>query len=194
MHSLSRHASHTKYRGEQVGAGAQMLDRPEKFHTVALFLQRIVRRGGALHLNLVRFQLKGLLCLRRQHESTVYDQGGANILLCDLLVIIQAAPLKYDLQGFKAAAVIQLDKAEVFHVADGSDPAADSELLTVKRRCVCIDTGDFLTLHIGTHPFFVPLGTQIYNFSVFALILLLYLYCSFFATAKIQKISLTGAL
>ena len=44
MHGLCRHASHTKYRGEQVGAGTKMLDRPEKFHTVALFLQGIVRR------------------------------------------------------------------------------------------------------------------------------------------------------
>ena len=77
---------------------------------MALLLEGIVRRGRALDGDLIGFQLKGLLCLRGENKRAVDDKGSAYVLLCNLFVIIQGAPLKYDLQRLEAAAVIKLDK------------------------------------------------------------------------------------
>mgnify|MGYP001039661915 CR=1 FL=1 len=87
-------------------------------------------------------------------------QRRADILLCNLIVIIERASLKHDLQRLEAAAVIKLDESKVFQVADGSDPAADSDLLPIKSGSVGKYTGNFLMLHNGTFPFFVPGGTH----------------------------------
>ena len=73
MHRRGRDAAHAEGGGEEVGAGAQMLDRAQKLHTVALLLQRVIRRGDALHLNGLGLELKGLLGLRGQHQGAADD-------------------------------------------------------------------------------------------------------------------------
>ncbi len=152
MHRVGRHAAHAEDRGEQVGAGAQVLDRAQEFHAVALLLQRIVGRGDALHRDLVRLELKGLLGLRGQHQRAAHDQGGAHVLPGDLIVIVQAGPLKYDLQRLEVAAVVELDKAEVLHVPHRADPAADGHALSVVSLGIGKDRGDFHSFH-GTPSF-----------------------------------------
>ena len=124
-----------------------MLDRAQKFDAVALFLQRIVRRGHALDGDLVGLELEGLLGLGREDERSPHDQGSANVLACDLIVIVQSAPLEDDLQRLEAAAVVELGKAEVLHVAHGPDPAAYGDLAAVKRARLGIDARNFLTFH-----------------------------------------------
>ena len=149
VNCLSSYASYAENSGEQVGSGSEVLNGTQELNTVALLLQGIVGSGSTLNNNLVCLQLKGLLGVRSQHQSAVYYQGGANILSCNLIVIIQAFPLKHDLQRLKAAAVIELDKTEVFHVTNSSDPAANSQALTVKSAGIGINAGNFLMLHVA---------------------------------------------
>ncbi len=150
MHRLGRHAADPEGGGEEIGAGAQMLDRPQEFHAVALFLQGIIRRGDALHRDLNRLQLKGLLGLRGQDQLTPDDQGRAHVLPGDLLIIFKASALEHHLQRLEAAAVVELDKAEVFHVTDRADPTAYGQLLPVKGGGFGKNAGDFLMLQHET--------------------------------------------
>ena len=160
MDGLRRNAPDAEGCGEEVGSGAQMLDRAQELNAVALFLEGVVGGRCALDGYRIRLQLKGLLCFRSQHKRTINYQRRTDILLCDLIVIIERASLKHDLQRLEAAAVIKLDESKVFQVADGSDPAADSDLLPIKSGSVGKYTGNFLMLHNGTFPFFVPGGTH----------------------------------
>jgi len=126
-----------------------MLDRTQKLDAVALLLQRIVGRGGALDRDLGGLELEGLLGLGREDERPAHDQRGADVLAGDLVVIIELAPLKHDLQRFEAAAVVELGKAEVLHVAHGPDPSADRDLLPVEGGGVGVNARDFLAFHFS---------------------------------------------
>ena len=152
MHGLGGDGAHAEGGREEIGAGPEMLDGAQKFHAVALLLQGVVRGGHALHRDLVGLELKGLPGLGRERQNAADDQGRAHVLVGDLVVIVELAALEHDLQGFEAGAVVELDKAEVLHIADGSDPAADGHALPVKGGGVGIDAGNFLTLH-GNLPF-----------------------------------------
>ena len=157
---LRRDASYAEGCGEEVSSGAQMLDRAQKLNAVAFFLEGVVGGRRALDGYRIRLQLKGLLCLGSQHKRTIHYQRRTDVLSGYLIVIIKSAPLKHDLQRLEAAAVIKLDESKVFQVTDGSDPAADSDLLPIKSGSVGKYTGNFLMLHNGTFPFFVPGGTH----------------------------------
>ena len=54
---------------------------------------------------------------------------------------------KNDLQALEIAAVVQLDKGKVFHVADGACPAADGDLSLGKIGGRRENRGDFSTFH-----------------------------------------------
>ena len=116
---------------------------------MALLLQGVVRRRGALDGYLVRLELKGLLRLRGEHQLALYNEGRAHVLPRDLVVIGQAPPLKHDLQALVAAAVVQLDEAEILHVPYRPDPAADSQLPAREGGCVGVYSRDPLPLHVA---------------------------------------------
>ena len=107
----------------------------------------------ALHGDLPGLQLKGLLGLRGQHQSAPDYKGGAHVLLCYLLVVFQALPLKDHLDGLEAAAVVELYESEIFHIPDCSHPAADGHLLSAQALAVCKYSRYSLTLHMALHPF-----------------------------------------
>ncbi len=77
-------------------------------------MQRIVGGGGALHGDLDSFQLKGLLGVGGEHQLAGDDEGGAHILLGDLVVVGQRAPVHDHLQIAEVAAVVQVTKPKVF--------------------------------------------------------------------------------
>jgi len=131
VHGVCGHASHAECGGKQIRAGAQMLDGAQILHAVALLLQGVVRGGRALHSDAVGLQLKGLGRVGGDCQRAVADKGGANVLLCYLVVIIQKVPVHDHLQGFEAGAVVQFNKSEIFHVADSTRPAADGDALSV---------------------------------------------------------------
>ena len=125
VHGLRRDGADAENRGKQIRPRPQMLDRAQKFDAVALFLQRIIAGGQALHRDGGRFELKRLLCFRGQDQYAFHDQRRAHVELCDLVVIGQRLPFKYDLHALEGAAVVELGKAEVLHIPHGADPAAD---------------------------------------------------------------------
>ncbi len=155
VHSLSRDGADSERCGEEVRSGAEMLDRSEELNAVALLLQGVIGSGNALHEYFLCFQLKGLFGLGREHQRTAADEGRADVLSGYLIVIIKSAPLKYDLQRLKAAAVIKLDKTEVLHVAHSSYPAANGYFPIGKGSSIGKYAGNLLMLHNGTYPFFV---------------------------------------
>ena len=148
VHRLRGHAADAERRAEEVRARTQMLDRAQEFHTVALFLQRIIRRGRALERDAVGLELERLLGVRCEHELAVHDERRTDVLAGDLVVIFELAALKHDLQALEAAAVVELDKAEILHVADRARPAADGQGLAAEGLRGCIDAGDVLSFHI----------------------------------------------
>ena len=148
VHRLRRHAAHAERRAEEIRARTQMLDRAQEFHTVALFLQRIIRRGRALERDAVGLELERLLGVRREHELTVHDERRADVLAGDVVVIVELAALEHDLQALEAAAVVELDKAEILHVADRARPAADGQGLAAEGLRRRVDAGDVLSFHI----------------------------------------------
>ena len=143
---VGRHAAHPEGGGEQVGAGAQVLDGAQELHGVALLLQRIVGGGGALHGDLGSFQLKGLLGVGGEHQLAGDDEGGAHILLGDLVVVGQRAPVHDHLQVVEAAAIVQGDEAKGLHVAQRAHPAGHSQLAAAHRAGVGVDISDRCTV------------------------------------------------
>ena len=148
VHRLRGHAADTERRAEEVRARAQVLNRTQELHAVALFLQRIVRCGRALDRDAVGLELERLLGVRREHELAVHDERRADVLAGDLVVIFELAALEHDLQALEAAAVVELDKAEILHVADRARPAADGQGLAAEGLRGCVDAGDVLSFHI----------------------------------------------
>ena len=127
-----------------------MLYRAQEFHAVALLLQGVVRRGRALDGYAAGLELKGLLCVRRQHQRAVHYQRRADVLMGDLIIIFKRAALKHDLQRLEAASVVKLDKAKILHVADGPDPAAYCHALPAECGGIGKNARYLLTFHKHT--------------------------------------------
>ena len=130
MDRVSDQRAHTEHRAEHIGPRTQIADLPEKFHRVALRLQRIIRCGSALYAHLFRFDLKRLLGVRRQDHFARNGQRGTDIGLRDLFVIREERFFVYDLYGLKERTVVQFDKAEFVGVSVVSDPAFDQDFLS----------------------------------------------------------------
>ena len=148
VHRLRGHAADAERRTEEVRARAQVLDRAQELHAVAFFLQRVVRCGRALDRDAVGLELERLLGVRCEHELAVHDERRADVLAGDLVIIFELAALEHDLKALEAAAVVELDKAEIFHVADRARPAADGQALAAEGLRGCVDAGDVLSFHI----------------------------------------------
>ena len=148
MHGIGRRAANPEGSGKQIGPGTQMLDGPQEFHAVALFLQGIVGGGPALHGDLGSPQLQGLLGLRRQHHGAPDDQGRAHVLSRDFLIIMQFIGAHDHLQIAEAGAVVELDEAEGLHIPDGAGPAAHGDLLAAQLLLVGKDGCDFHAIHL----------------------------------------------
>lgn len=144
-----RDAADAEHGGEQVRPRPEMLDGAQEFHAVALLLQRVIRRGGALHRYFRSLELKGLLGLGREHERALDYKSRAHVLPRDLVVIGQIPPLEHYLQALVAGAVVELDEAEILHVPYCPDPAADRYLTVSERGCVGINSRDPLPLHMA---------------------------------------------
>ena len=116
-------AADAEHGGEEVGARPEVLDGAQELHAVALLLQRVVRRGRALDLDGVRLELKGLLGLGREHELASDNKRRADVLAGYLVVVGEARALEHDLKVGVRRAVVELDEAEILHVADGALPS-----------------------------------------------------------------------
>ena len=122
-------AAHAECRVEGVGAGAQGGHGAQILHAHLLFLQGILVGGAvAQNFHAVGIQLKGLLCLRGEHQLALDAQAAVQTGVDDLIVVGQLAGFQHHLQGLEAAAVRQGDEADVLGVSDVLCPAADGDL------------------------------------------------------------------
>ena len=112
-----------------------------------LLLEGIVRCGGPFHRDGGGLDLQGLFRLRGQNHGAGDGQGGAHILSGDLFIILQGGGIHNDLQIFEAGAVVELNKAEGFHIPDGAGPAAHGDSLAAQLVLVGKNGGDGSTLH-----------------------------------------------
>ena len=87
------------------------------------------------------------LCLGRENQRTGHDKCRADILLCDLAVIIDFISLKNDLQIAESAAVVQFYKAKCIACADRARPAAYGDLFVSKVACRRINAFNRYSLH-----------------------------------------------
>ena len=140
-------ATHAESGVEGVGAGAQGGHGAQIFHAHLLFLQRIlVRRAVAQDLHTVGIQLKGLLCLRGEHQLALDAQAAVQTGVDHLIVVCQLAGFQHDLQGLEASAVGQGDKADVLGVADVLCPAAYGDDRTIGGG-VLVQRNDLSAFH-----------------------------------------------
>ena len=151
---VGRHRAHPEHRGKEVGAGAQMLDGAQILHRVALFLKGIVRGGRPLHRDGRRLDLQRLLGLGGEHHGAGDDKGRAHVLPGNLLVVVQHPRVHDHLQILEAGAVVELDKAEGFHIPDGAGPAHHRNGPAVQALAVGKHAGNGDTIHSQSPLFF----------------------------------------
>ena len=132
----SRFAADFKYGGKQIRTRAQMRYLAQKFHRMALLLQRIFGRGFPFHHDFLRLDLVGLLVFGRSHHRTRHVHRRAHVLARDFVVIIEVCALEYDLRVFKTTAVRKFYKPERLGIADGFDPPRDGNAFLIERRNV----------------------------------------------------------
>ena len=144
---VGSHAAHAECGVEGVGAGAQGGHGAQILHAHLLFLQRILV-GGAVAQDLagISVQLKGLLCLRSQHDAAHDAQAAVQAGVDDLIVVCQLAGFQHDLQSLEAAAVGQGDEADVLGVADVLCPAAYGDDRTIGGG-VLVQRNDLSAFH-----------------------------------------------
>ncbi len=73
----------------------------QKFHRVAFFLHRIIRRGFTCNLNFGCVNLKRLLCLRSFNQFSGYNHGGSAVQSADFVKIIDLILIKNNLKSFE---------------------------------------------------------------------------------------------
>ena len=83
-----------------------MWDSTQILDSVALLLQRVLRRRRALHLYLSGVDFKWLFSLGSGNKLSGYNKGSAYVLCGYLLKVIDLAVLKYHLNALKAGAVV----------------------------------------------------------------------------------------
>ena len=76
---IGNQGTHAEHRLKGVGARSQMRDRSQILKAVFLLLQRIIRCGSSLHLNLLRLNLERLLHLRGCDKLTRHDDCRADV-------------------------------------------------------------------------------------------------------------------
>ena len=111
VNGIGRKGTDPEHCLESVGSRAQMRDRAQIFHGMALLLQRIIRRGSPFHRDGVRLDFKRLLCLRRRDQSSLHGERCADIESGNLREIRHGVMIDH-LNGLEAGAVMQNDKAE----------------------------------------------------------------------------------
>ena len=131
---VSGHAADAESGVEGVGAGAQGGHGAQILHAHLLFLQGVLVGGAvAQDLHALGVQLKGLLCLRGEHQLALDAQAAVQTGVDNFIIVCQLTGFQHDLQGLEAAAVRQGDEADVLGVADVLCPAADGDLGAVCR-------------------------------------------------------------
>ena len=132
MDRIGNLGAHAEYRGEQIRSRAKVRLLSKELHTVALGLQGVIGGRSTLNLDLIRLQLKGLLCPGRQGQNTRHNQSRADVLRRDRIVIINSVSLKHHLDALEIRAVVQINKSKSLGVTQVAHPSADGHALTAE--------------------------------------------------------------
>ena len=151
MDGGSRDRADTEHSAEQVGARAQVLLGAQELDGGTLLLQRVIRGADALDLDGGSRKLEGLGRIGGQLNGAAADEGGRDVLMGDLVVVVERLAVHDDLQVAEAAAVVERNEAKVLHVADGLDPAGDGDSLAAERLGIGIELRDFGAVHVSSH-------------------------------------------
>ena len=130
---LRENAPHAEDRVKGIRAGTEIRLLTEKLQGRRFLLYREIGGRGALDEDGGREELEGLLCLGGQDELALDADGGADVLMHDLVEILEIFLLDDDLELIKAGAIRKLDK---LIVTNGLDPAAHRDLGAVRRSIV----------------------------------------------------------
>ena len=147
MQGISGLAAHTERSVKGVGAGAQVGQGAQVIHAHLVFLQRVIAAAGAQHRNGIGVDLKRLLSVGGQHQGAGHFKAGVQAGFCNLGIVFQLVRLENDLHGLIAAAVCQRDKTDLFRIAHGFCPAADSNFGTIRRGSL-IERCNFNSFHV----------------------------------------------
>ena len=147
----SRDRADAEHGAEQVGARAQVLLGAQELDGCTLLLQRVIRGADALDLDGGGRKLERLGRIGGQFDGAGADEGGRDVLMSDLVVVVECLAVHDDLQVAEAAAVVERNKAKVFHVADGLDPAGDGDSLAAERLGIGVELRDFGAVHVSSH-------------------------------------------
>ena len=144
---VGSHAAHAESGVEGVGAGTQGGHGAQILHAHLLFLQGVLVGGAvAQDLHALGVQLKGLLCLRGEHQLALDAQAAVQTGVDDFIIVCQLASFQHHLQGLEAAAVRQGDEADVLGVADVLCPAAYGDDRTIGGG-VLVQRNDLSAFH-----------------------------------------------
>ena len=113
MDCISRGGAYPESGGIDVRSRTKMRNCSQILERMALFLKRIIGSRSTLNGNFACVDFKRLLCLRCQNKTALDDNRRTGVQLCGVLILFVAElfPLKNDLNAFKTAAVVKLDKA-----------------------------------------------------------------------------------
>ena len=113
---------------------------------MSLFLQRIIRRGNALHQYLLRLHLKGLLSVRSSDHGSADDHRSSHIHLAKLLEIGELLPV-YHLQRLKEGSVVDHQKPEIFGIPVAANPSSHRNLRTQVLFTAAVKLPDVCQIH-----------------------------------------------
>ena len=147
MQGISGLAAHTERSVKGVGAGAQVGQGAQVIHAHLVFLQRVIAAAGTQHRNGISVDLKRLLSVGGQHQGAGHFKAGVQAGFCNLGIVFQLVRLENDLHGLIAAAVCQRDKTDLFRIAHGFCPAADSNFAAIRRGSL-IERCNFNSFHV----------------------------------------------
>ena len=130
-----------------------MRDLSQELHAVTLLLQRVVRIRPRLYHDFSRLDLKRLLCIRREHESTRYLQSCRDRSLCYIFKIVKEFSLINDLHRLEKSSVVQFYESEFIRASVRSYPAAHSYLTVRMKQTFSVQAFYFNVFHL-----FSPIG------------------------------------
>ena len=128
MDGIGNQGTYAEYSLEGVCSGTQMGNGAQILKGVAFLLQRVIRCGGSLYRNFCGLDLKGLLCLRRSHQSTLYNDSCSYTQPGYLLKVLQRVVIN-GLQRLKIGSIADDDEAEGLGISQAANPAADGYFL-----------------------------------------------------------------
>jgi hypothetical protein len=91
-----------------------------------------------------------VLCAGCQCKNTGNNKSRANILTCDLIIIIYFVALKNNLHALKVRAIVQVNKSKRLGISKVSYSSADSNSLAAKALGTFINFSDKLSFHLSS--------------------------------------------